>query len=197
MKTIGKCFGPGLMHNEGLTAAERSKAREIIALAVNTCLAKLCKAPVIAGFLAAGFLAVSAHSAAAQATTTTVNLDGQVFVEPGDPVCPIGNFGTDTFFFTNGVYHQTLRPNGTESDTITGEGPFTMVPFDSSLPTCSGHFAFWQGDELNAYAGNFMPFTVDMETDCTDGSKVDVHWTGKVQYVDDQLHFMTNTFTCH
>jgi hypothetical protein len=142
------------------------------------------------------FLVVTERSVAAQAITTTVNLDGFVSVEPGDPACPSG-FGTDTFTFTKGVAHETQRPDGTIHATLTGEGSFSQVPFeDLSVPTCDGHFVFWQGESGGS---NAQPasFTANIQMSCTDGSVFHLHWAGHALVLDEQLHLETSTFRCH
>jgi hypothetical protein len=87
-----------------------------------------------------------AGSAGAQAMNQQFDLSGQVFVEPGDPTCPTGTFGTDTFTYDNGFEHITMKPGGTFHVNGTGEGEFEQQPYlDPTVPTCTGHFAFWCG----------------------------------------------------
>ena len=47
-----------------------------------------------------------------QAPNDQINLADQTFVEQGDPTCPVGTFGTDTFTAHNGRAppEQTLSP---------------------------------------------------------------------------------------
>ncbi len=110
-------------------------------------------------------------SAVAQSTSQTIDLAGSVFVERGDPACPSG-FGTDTFTYTNGFVHFVTQPDGTIHVNGTGEGPFTQQPImDPSVPTCSGHFAFWCGQKVVNNVLLDDQFTVDMHTICIDGSR--------------------------
>lgn len=150
--------------------------------------------------LATLFVSLVAVSAHAQATSTTINLAGQVFVEPGDPTCPQGTFGTDTFTYDNGFEHVLIKPDGSIHLNGTGEGEWEQQPYlDPSVPTCTGHFAFWCG-ELVASDGVTVlddQFTVDMDATCTNGSTIHTHWTGKLQTVDGVQHKLTGTFTCH
>ncbi len=185
MKTMGKYFG-----------WRHSGAQDAIALAATSHPGS-CKTRIIVGaLLVVAILALMAHSAAAAATDLTVNLDGAVFVEPGDPSCPSG-FGQDTFTFTKGVFHQTTLADGTINNTVTGEGPFSQVPLaDPSVPTCNGHFAFWQGDNLETIVQN-STFTAEIQMTCTNGSRFDLNWRGILQYLDGQIHLATLTFTCH
>ena len=187
-----------LIHSERLAVRGRAKVRDGIALAASLCFATLCKARIVVAaiLVAAGLLAVTPHSAAAT-TSQTIDLAGQVFVEPGDPACPSGS-GTDTFTYRNGFVHVVIHPDGTVHLNGTGEGPFTQAPFlDPSVPTCSGHFAFWCG--MQVVNGQLLDdqFTVDMHTTCANGSMIDIHWTGKVQFVNGVLHKTTGTFNCH
>jgi hypothetical protein len=146
-----------------------------------------------------GVLAM-AGSAGAQAMNQQFDLSGQVFVEPGDPTCPTGTFGTDTFTYDNGFEHITMKPDGTFHVNGTGEGEFEQQPYlDPTVPTCTGHFAFWCGAKVAADGVTLLDdqFTVDMHAYCTDGSTINTHWTGKLQMVDGVLHKNTGTFTCH
>jgi len=141
-------------------------------------------------------LAGTAH---AQASNQHINLAGSVFVEPGDPACPTG-FGTDTFTYKTGFLHIDMLPDGSFHANGTGEGPFEQQPYlDPTVPTCTGHFAFWCGAKLAPDGVTYLDdqFTVDMKADCTDGSTINTHWTGKLQMIDGVLHKLTGTFTCH
>jgi hypothetical protein len=136
----------------------------------------------------------------AQSTNYHIDLSGQTFVEPGDPTCPVGTFGTDTFIYDNGFEHITALPDGTFHANGTGEGEWKQQPYmDPTVPTCAGHFAFWCG--MKVATDGVTPledqFTVDMHATCTDGSTINTHWTGKLQMVDGVLHKLTGTFTCH
>jgi len=136
----------------------------------------------------------------AQSTNYHIVLSGQTFVEPDDPTCPVGTFGQDTFIYDNGFEHITALPNGTFHVNGTGEGEWEQqANGDPTVPTCTGHFAFWCG--MKVASDGLTPlddqFTVDMHATCDDGSTINVHWTGKLQMVDGALHKLTGTFSCH
>jgi hypothetical protein len=119
------------------------------------------------------------------ATNAPCSLDGVSVVANPGPSCPGGqNDSTNTSTFTHGVINVSQRPNGTFSYTISGEGVYSQVPLDPSVPTCTGHFAVWEGVEFNAnaqvgctstnpsdcpgqLAGNF-------QMTCTDGEAFDL-----------------------
>ncbi len=136
----------------------------------------------------------------AQATNYHLDLAGQTFVEPGDPTCPVGTFGTDTFTYDNGFVDIHILPDGTIHANGTGEGEFEQQPYlNPTVPTCTGHFAFWCGAKVapDGVTVQDDQFTVDMHAYCMDGSTINTHWTGKLQMVNGALHKDTATFTCH
>jgi hypothetical protein len=80
---------------------------------------------------------------------------------------------TSTF---SGVVHITLLPNGTYHLTGTIRGTFEFVPDDPALPTYTGRFVTWFGENSNNqnFAGTFT-FTVHGIG--SDGSQLKAHQT--------------------
>jgi hypothetical protein len=149
----------------------------------------------IALIVAAGAIG-TASSAAASATVTNISVAGQNSIEPGSPTCA-GGTATNTFTFNTGHLHQTIRPDGTEHDTLTVEGSFLQVPDDPSQPTYTGHFAFWDGDNFNKNVQISPHFTTNIDATGSDGSVIHIHWTFMVQTQDGEAHILNSTFTCH
>jgi hypothetical protein len=142
-------------------------------------------------------LAVAAPAAAAGgAVTINASLAGQSSVEPGSPTCA-GGTATNTFTFKTGHYHETDRPDGTVHATLTVNGDFLQVPDDPSQPTYTGHFTFWDGDNLNRNVQNSPNFTTNIQVTGSDGSAEHIHWTFFVQTKDGQAHIVNSTFSCH
>jgi hypothetical protein len=82
-----------------------------------------------------------------QATSTTVHFQGT------DPPAPSSDCNGNPYTLVigpySGVMHETDLPNGTFHITLTAQGSETLTPDAPGLPTYTGHFAFWDGDNLN------------------------------------------------
>lgn len=111
----------------------------------------------------------SAFAAGAGAVTFTQTFHNATqVIDPGPPEfganpCT-GAPGTITLTY-NGVFHVTYLTSGqgagTSWATGTQTGSFNFVPSDSSLPTYTGHFTTWFGDENNLQNGvEHSTFTV-------------------------------------
>jgi hypothetical protein len=76
----------------------------------------------------------------------------------------------------SGVIHLTLLANGTYHITGTFRGTFEFVPDDPTLPTYTGRFTQWFGENSNNQ--NFAAtFTFTLHGTGTDGSKLKFHET--------------------
>jgi hypothetical protein len=73
----------------------------------------------------------------------------------------------------NDVFHGTINKTGSWF-TGTLEGTFLIVPVDSSLPTFSGHFATWFGDENNL-RNDVEHSTFNVHGTGSDGSTLSLH----------------------
>jgi hypothetical protein len=199
METAQKCLQIGRLGVRGC-----SNARCLIELATSIFSGPLTKSRFVASLLlAAGFLMVTTHFADADTTKIiNANVAGFISVEPGDPSCPgngIEPTGTDIFVFKNGHNIVTIRQDGTAANAVfSGEGSFSQMPdTDSTVPTCAGHFAFWCGAEFNPNVTIPFDFTADIDMNCTDSSVFHLHWTGRAQFINGELHLgPTMTFDC-
>jgi hypothetical protein len=83
--------------------------------------------------------------------------------------------GTLTLTY-NAVFHMTALENGTYWATFTQAGAFSFVPFDSSQPSYTGHFAVWDGDNWNN-RNTTETFTFSVHGVGSDGSRLAAHET--------------------
>ena len=106
-------------------------------------------------------------SFAGQATTETQHFKNLV---ESDVVSDCNGNGpyTETFV-SSGVMHTTQLADGTFHFTVTAQGTDTLVPSDPALPTFSGHFVFWDGDNLTKKT-DISTFTQSEILRGTDGS---------------------------
>lgn len=71
----------------------------------------------------------------------------------------------------SGVFHGTFGPDGTLHVTGTFVGRFVAEPLDASLPTYTGRYTVWFGENQNANVDN-TTFTFAATGTGSDGSKV-------------------------
>ena len=67
--------------------------------------------------------------------------------------------------------HTTQLASGGLHFTVTAQGTDTLVPTDPSLPTYTGHFAFWDGDNVSQKT-DIETFTQAEVLTGSDGSKL-------------------------
>jgi len=101
---------------------------------------------VLISLIATGTI-VAAPAYGAPATTDTKRITNLVETDTVSDCNGVGSF-TETFV-SNGVIHTTTLANGSSFFTVTTQGTDTLVPSDPSLPTYTGHFAFWDGENLS------------------------------------------------
>src|SRR5262249_40920493 len=112
-------------------------------------------------------------------TTTTVFAQAETFTQtlhdvtqtlPDVNPCT-GDLGTITLTF-NSVYHVTVDTDtGTGHETETTTGDFVFVPNDPALPTLTGHFTSWDGENRNIH--NFTATETDsFHATGSDGSRL-------------------------
>ena len=91
--------------------------------------------------------ALAAPASAGQATNDTQHFTNMV---ESDVISDCNGNGpyTETFV-SSGVIHTTQLVSGGFHFTVTAQGTDTLVPTDPSLPTYSGHFMFWDGDNVS------------------------------------------------
>lgn len=94
------------------------------------------------------------------------------------PDCNGNGQFTETFV-SSGVMHTTQLRDGTFHFTVTAQGTDTLVPSDPSFPTYSGHFAFWDGDNLTNTT-DISTFTQTENLKGTDGSILHFHIVGQM-----------------
>jgi hypothetical protein len=79
---------------------------------------------------------------------------------------------------SNGAAHVTFLTSGIGAGTfwftITQTGTVTLVPDDPKLPTYSGHFTFWDGDNGNLRNGT-ETFILEVRLFGSDGSLINGH----------------------
>jgi hypothetical protein len=86
-------------------------------------------------------------TASASATSTTAHFQG---TDPPEASADChGNPYTFVIGPYSGVMHETDLSNDTFHETLTAEGTETFTPDAPGLPSYTGHFAFWDGDNLN------------------------------------------------
>lgn len=136
-------------------------------------------------------LGVVAPAAAADTFTMTVKDFTESFAEQnpctGDP-----GLATVTY---NGVFHFSVDETGGSHVTGTQTGTFTFEPTDPSLPTYTGRFTGWFGENLNANNDGFWS-TFRIRGTGSDGSML--YFNGNMQFHlsngELQVDFMK--FTC-
>jgi hypothetical protein len=119
--------------------------------------------------LTAAALALSAAFVSAQARTTTDTQHFTNLVESDHVSDCNGNGHFTETFVSSGVMHTTQLDNGTFHFTVTAQGTDTLVPSNLSLPTYTGHFDFWDGDNLNQ-KNEISTFTQAEQLKGSDGS---------------------------
>ncbi|HKZ86041.1 MAG TPA: hypothetical protein VJ793_20595 [Anaerolineae bacterium] len=108
------------------------------------------------------------------AVTVTQTFHNFTETEPDIDQCT-GAPGNVTLTY-NGVVHMTTTPNGAFHLTGTFTGDFVFVPVNPALPTASGNFTVWFGDNFNEKNENHT-FTFTVHGTSSDGSDVQWHIT--------------------
>lgn len=122
----------------------------------------------------------NAFAAGGSATTFTQTFHNATqVINPGPPdfganPCT-GDPATITLTY-NGVFHVTVLPSGASWATGTMTGTAVLAPTDSSLPTYTGHFTSWFGDENNQQNG-VEHSTLTIHATGSDGSTLTFHDT--------------------
>ena len=131
---------------------------------------KTCRLFVVLG-VAIGILA-AAPAAFAAGKPETVTEHWQITDTFNDVIC-IGGVDQDAVISVveRGVFHGTFAQDGTYHDTGTFTGTFVADPVDPALPTYSGRYTGWFGDNNNANVDN-STFTFSATGSAPDGSKV-------------------------
>jgi hypothetical protein len=110
-----------------------------------------------------------AHGQNAAGCTVTFKNQTQTLVD----VIPCTNTpAVITITNANSIFHITTLANGTFWATFTMEGQFTAVP--AVGPTFSGHFAAWDGENLNLNNAT-MTATFNVTGKGSDGSTLSAH----------------------
>ncbi|HET7170273.1 MAG TPA: hypothetical protein VFI18_01435 [Gaiellales bacterium] len=113
--------------------------------------------------------AAAITTAGATADTQTIHFSDLVESDIISDCNGQGSF-TETLV-SDGVMHTTQLPDGTYHFTVTAQGTDTLVPSDPSLPTYTGHFAFWDGDNITKTT-DISTFTESVNLKGTDGSQL-------------------------
>ena len=93
----------------------------------------------------------------------------------------------------NEIFHITVLANGTFWATFTEEGQFTAVP--AVGPTLSGHFAVWDGENLNLKNAT-MTATFNVTGTASDGSRFSAHTIMHLNFDATGQPHMTFHFVC-
>lgn len=131
--------------------------------------------PLIA--VTAMFVAAPAASAAgAGAVSQTQVFHNQV--DTFSDVVPCTDDPATITTTSNGAVHVTFLTSGIGAGTfwftLTQTGAVTVVPDDPTLPTYSGHFTVWVGDNGNLRNGN-STFILEVRLIGSDGSVINAH----------------------
>jgi hypothetical protein len=118
---------------------------------------------------ALAFLALASPAQGGQATTDTQHFTN--LVESDTVLDCNGNGPYTETFVSSGVIHTTQLAGGRFHFTVTAQGTDTLVPTDSRLPTYTGHFAFWDGDNVSQKT-DISTFTQSEILFGSDGSKL-------------------------
>jgi hypothetical protein len=120
--------------------------------------------------------AATAGAAGAGAVSFTQHIQNEVLFTDTEGNPCTGDAGTFTATARNGIFHITTLANGTFWATFTAEGTGTFVPDDPAAPSGSGHFAVWDGDNLNLH-NSTETSTFNLVVFLSDGSRVTMHET--------------------
>ncbi len=90
----------------------------------------------------------------------------------------------------NGVLHFTVNKAGDFWGTGTQTGTVVAVPLDSSLPTYTGHFTTWFGENDNLQNGT-QTSTFSVHATGSDGSSLDFH---EVEHISSSASGATISF---
>jgi hypothetical protein len=100
---------------------------------------------------------------------------------------------------SNGAAHVTYLTSGIGAGTfwftITQTGTVTVVPDDPSLPTYTGHFAFWDGDNGNLQNATETD-TLEVRLIGSDGSVINAHLLEHVTVTATGLTFEFDKAVC-
>ncbi len=120
--------------------------------------------------------APSASAAGAGAVSYTQVLHNEV--DTFQDVVPCTDVPATITTTSNGALHVTTLNSGVGAGTfwftITQTGTVTVVPDDPSLPTYTGHFAFWDGDNGNLQNAT-ETMTLEVRLYGSDGSVINAH----------------------
>lgn len=120
------------------------------------------------------YTSVSAAGAGAVTYTQTFK-DVTQMLPSANPCTGVPGMATITF---NGVMHVTFLTSGKGAGTFwatdTETGTATLVPLDPTLPSYSGHFTIWDGDNHNLHNGAETAI-LEFHATGSDGSTLDVH----------------------
>jgi hypothetical protein len=130
--------------------------------------------PLIA---ATGLLLFAAAPAIAAGSSTTETFHGVTETFPTANPCT-GDLGTVTTTY-NGVLHTSFDGTGGIHVTGTLTGTFEFAPDDSSLPSFTGRFTNWFGQNIGANGQGFWS-TFSLTGYGSDGSVI--HFNGVVQF---------------
>jgi hypothetical protein len=116
----------------------------------------------------------SAGAAGAGAVSFTHNFHNEVILSDHLANPCTGAPGTVTFTAKNGVFHITTLANGTSWATFTAQGTVTFVPDNPADASALGHFAVWDGENVNLQNGTATS-TSNAVLSGSDGSRIGVH----------------------
>lgn len=123
------------------------------------------------------FAAPNAFAAGAGAVSFTQVFHDQV--DTFSDVVPCTDVPATITTTSNGALHVTSLTSGIGAGTfwftITQTGSVTIVPDDPTLPTYTGHFTFWDGDNGNLKNGT-ETFILEVRLVGSDGSLINGHF---------------------
>jgi hypothetical protein len=141
-----------------------------------------------------GLLLITTTSVFAKAVSFTQTIHDVSQTFPSNNPCT-GATGTLTITY-NAVFHVTIdTTTGTGHMTETMAGSFVFVPDDATLPTLTGHFASWDGENQNIQ--NFTATaTFNFHGTGSDGSHVGGHFLFHISVSATGVTIQFSKMTC-
>ena len=142
----------------------------------------------------AGLLVGTSSVASAHAETFTVT--GQDVTETFLDVNPCTGDPAQLTITYNFVLHITVDPTGGSHMTGTFTGTFEAVPLDPTLPSFTGHFTQWFGENLGPNSAGFW-VTFNVKGTGSDGSTLSLNAVFQAHFSNGVLHVEFENFNCH
>jgi len=140
-----------------------------------------------------GLLVGMSSVASAQAVTDTITFHNVTETLQDINPCT-GDPATVTITY-NGVFSQTVDPEGGLHFTGTVAGTFELVPLDPSLPTYTGRFAQWFGGSTSSNSDGFW-VTFNVKGTGSDGSTLSFNAVAQIHFSNGVFHVEFENLIC-